>query len=199
MWIAILGAPGTGKTLVAEMLSKDGFDLLDYEKPEAEKPFKKDLKHFTGRLRNQLIAAQVMNRKDVVTIRSIWDTYGIFIKASRRLQEISEDEFSIFKQIYDSFPDGGLEPPHAVIWTRTDKMSAFNRMALRGVEINQEHFNLQLAAYEELMSEVKVPIIEIDTSQMRPEAIKKNLDFGIASLKASNLSSQSLWSRSFFR
>jgi deoxyadenosine/deoxycytidine kinase len=196
----ICGASGTGKYEIAKWAEADGFELID-EKVELDqgRPFVSEINFATSRLISQLRAAQLMNRKNIVTIRSFWDSAEVFLPILEANVGLSKDERDIFDMIKNAmYAPGVLPPPSIVVMAKTSKMNAFDRMNLRGVTIDQEHYNQQLDFYERMAEKIAAPLIELNMDE-KVEIQKKNFDYGMASIRAANLSAQSLWQKSFFR
>ena len=201
MWLMICGPTGSGKNVVAKELVKTSFDYLPsfYVETEESK-FIQELEILTSRVSAQMKASTLIDRRDIYTLRSFWDSKYVYIPAGKSFDRFSPMEAKALDIVCKSFDDDALTPPTAVIYCKTDKMNAHNRLALqnRGVEISDEEFNLHVELYDKMIERVRVPVIEIDVSKDIAE-IAKNLEFGLASLKSANLTNASVWSRTFFR
>lgn len=199
MWILIIGPSGSGKNMISEFLVKSGFEYIKSTVTEDSDDFTNLLKTSQENLRLQIKAASLMDRKDVVTIKSFWDSHDIEIPIFRQMQRIDDRQLGHFSIIRDSLYDVyALRPPSAVIYVRTNKMSAMNRMALRSVVCDQSRLDLEIKMYEDFISKIAVPLVELDGTR-KPEDLKKELDFGVASLKSASLVNASVWQKHFFR
>lgn len=200
MWIQVIGASGSGKTLIVENLQKNGYELIGQLVPEVVgDAFFRELTLSQARLKSQIQASEVMNRKDVVTVRSFWDSHEVFIPSTHHFQEISDYERSIFEQIYQPLVDTrALIPPHAVVYMKMPQMSAYNRMALRNVDINPDRYNHQAKLYEAYVERIAAPVLEIDGEQT-PDLILKQLEFDLSSIKATVGSAGNIWQKEYFR
>ena len=198
MWIAIIGACGTGKHSVLKMLEKDGYKYIEAVKPKLETPgFDLEFAYACERLRVQIEAQKIMNKKDVVTIHTFWETWDVFTPIAESKFQIDRVEMDRLKLMSETFKEI-LEPPHAIIYTQSEKMNAFNRMQLRQQTVNQLDFNQQIELYQKFVEKVRVPVVDVDGNRTFDD-MRKDLEFGVASLKASTVGSQSFWDREMFR
>lgn len=200
MWIVVCGPTGTGKELIVKEIARGGYDLLPSFYVETEKTqFLRELAVFTRRMKTQIEASRFMERRDVVTVRTFWETRDVFVPIAKAMDRINQDEARAFELIFESMEDEHYIPPTAVVYAKTDKMNALNRMKLNGiVGISEEEFNLQVAYYDKFIDKVRVPVIELDIS-LSPDEVRRNLEFGLSSLKAANLTQRTLWTRTFFK
>lgn len=199
----VLGATGTGKRVVADSLINDDFELLEpnFDVAVDLDNYSKELTFFMRRLRTQLQAASLKDRRDIVTVRSFYDQHECFQRAMLDQTMITKKDFESFEIIYSNLFDAEKlsEPPDAVVYMKTNKMSALNRQALTGGrDVTQDFFHREIEYYEKFVEKIAVPLIEIDAAD-KPDKIKNALDFGVSSLKAANLGGKSIWRRSFFR
>jgi len=164
MFLTVYGATGTGKNSVLEMLTRRGFEILKCKHFAAATPYLTQLKYLTERIRVHLEAQKVANRRDVVTIRTPFDTHRVYSKVLLEMEQISQSEFDQLAIIADTI-NPALDPPHACIWTYTSAMTAMNRMSLRNANIDQSQFNAELKAYSEFAPIVRIPQVEVDFAQ----------------------------------
>lgn len=198
MWISIIGPTGSGKNYIYEALKKDGFELLNFD-IKMEPLFFRQIEYMMNRFKVHMRASQEKDRKDVVTIRSFYETHLVINKILHSLTMLSDADMKVLDMIYEDLTSGfHIAPPDVVVFMRTEKMNAINRQKLNKVDVPEEFFNAEIDLYEELIPRIGVPIIELDASQ-KSETIIKNLEFGISSIKAANLGSQSVWKREFLR
>lgn len=202
MWIMILGPTGSGKNFVADQLKKDGYQRLDPPTfgTESENVFENQLNYLMGRFRIHMKASQERDRKDVLTVRSFHDTHLVLSEVLRRTTELSDKDKKVLDTIYKNLAndDFYITPPDVVIYMRAKKMTAITRQLLRGVDVSDEFFNHEVELYEEFMPRIGSQIIELDVS-LGVDDIFRNVEFGINSIKAANLGSQSIWQREFLR
>lgn len=197
MFLTVYGATGTGKDAILDLLTRRGYEIIKM-RPIAEcSQFHMQLQYLTERIRVHLEAQKVANRRDVVTIRSPYDTHVVYSNMLLKQERISQAEFDILATIADTITPA-LEPPHAAIHTFTSPMNAMNRLALRSKEIDQNSFNDQLALYKEFADKVRIPNIEVNFDEPM-EVIQKDFDFNIASLKTTTVTNQTLWRREMYR
>jgi len=198
MWIQIIGPAGSGKGMVTDILKGEGYEDLTTPLVDNSDIFIQELTISQDRLKSQLLAAEVMSRKDVFTVRSFWDSHEVMIPVARSFEQINDFEMEVFSRIYGTFKGTRfLIPPNAVIYMKMPLMSAYNRMLLRNVDINQDQYNAQVAAYDEYAKRICIPVLEIDGSAV-PEKIKRELDFNIASVKSTH-SSGNIWQKEYMR
>lgn len=199
MWLSIIGSGGSAKNVVADILAKDGFEDLRKPFVPANDLFVSELRTAHERLRLQFKAADLMDRRDVVTVRNYWDSVAVYFPLRYKQLEINSYEKDVFDVTAASLLTDVrvLKPPHAVIYMKTTQMAASDRLKLRGIEPNQDQLKYEISAYEEMVSRIRVPVLELDGTKS-PEVIRNELDFHIASFKTSNLSG-SLWQREFYR
>jgi dephospho-CoA kinase len=197
MWITVLGPSGSGKNYIYEALKKDGFELFTFD-VKSDEPFERQVEYLMGRFKTHMLASQVKDRKDVVTIRTFHDTHAIISQVLNRLTVLNDREMRLLDSIYQAISGFYIAPPDVVIYMRTEKMSAINRQKLKHVDVPEEFFNMEIDLYADFITRIGVPVIEIDASQ-KTEVVLKNLEFGINSIKAANLGSQTVWKKEFLR
>ena len=207
MWAVVTGIPGSGKNLVVDMLRKgQGFTRLEdpplshTRKPESSDRFEKELSYVMSRFRTQMTAQELIDRKDIVTVHSLWDSVFVFAKAAFVGQTLSERDFKTINSVYADL-ESLLKPPTVAIHVRTGMIDAVNRTALREKEAlpSEELECLNRLYEEEFLPRVRVPLIEIDTKEQSIEDIRKSLEFSLDSIKSSGVGSASIWTSSFFR
>lgn len=196
MWIVVMGAEGTGKKVVGDILIKRNFDVVTHKL--ANETQMVDLNYVTMRLAEQLAAQSVMHKKDIFTYRTIWDTLDVMAPVSRHMMKSTPEEetaLSIFSKNLNWSEH--IQPPHAVVLTKLDKRQIQDRLLLNGRQPNDEQISKQLELYAEFINRVRVPVIELNMGQ-DPIAIRDELNFSIDSMKATHQASQTIWRRSFF-
>lgn len=200
MWIQIIGPSGSGKTLIVEHLQRNGFDLIAHRSSDLvnDDAFYFELVQSSDRLKDQIKASDLMDRTDVITVRSFWDSHEVFINVAHHFQEISDYERKVFAKIYEPFiGNRALKPPHAVVYMKMPEMSAYNRMLLRNVDVDPDRYNKQVEFYHKYVEKIGIPVLEIDGSQA-PDAVVKQLEFDLSSIRATN-SSGTIWQKEYLR
>lgn len=198
MWLQISGPDATGKTLVAELLAYDGFQIIRHEPVVETHSFRRELEFLTRRLAAQLEAQKRMARENVVTIRSVWESALVFAPLAECRTEIQPWENEFIQKTFRTL-EPQLEAPTAVIFVKSDKkMISMDRMLLKGERPDEERLRAQTKFYEDFAEQISVPVIELDASD-KPERMKELLEFGVASLRASRLSANNFWRRDFLR
>lgn len=198
MWIELLGASGTGKHSIAKILKQDGYEVIESKKPSTDIPsFETEYDFLVGRLRAQLQAQAIKNRKNVITVHSIFESEHVFLPIAQELAAITEAQRDHLVKLTDEIKDL-IEPPNAVIWSHVEPIQAFSRMSMRGVRIDQTKFNREIALFETLARKIRVPLVEIDTG-VDFENWKKNLEFSVASLRTTSVSGTTMWRQEYLR
>jgi hypothetical protein len=200
MWIIASGATGTGKEHVVSLLKTQGFENQTsiYQLPEDLSPLERELTLAMGRAKDMIKAGKDMNRRDVVTMRSFFESRDIFIPIAHEQTELGAQDMKLINIVSSTMDNEFFTPPHAVIYCRSDKMSAYNRQSLRGgITVSDVIFNRQIELYDQWIAKLRVPVIEINVADS-PDKISRDLEFGISSIKAANLVGSSVWDRTFF-
>lgn len=199
MWVLVTGPSGSSKHVVTDFLKSEDFEVLDdnlASEISTTFNFEKELQLMMSRLRQQIKASSVMSRSNVVTVRSVWDHFEVMIQGIFQLERMSRSQFDSFKIIYDACWDI-IPPPNLVIITRTKKQTSFDRSTLRGREIDQDLLTLELSKFDTFYDKLAIPRIEI-SSDDTPDDIKRSLEFGMASVKASGLYVNTVWEKRIF-
>lgn len=197
MWIQIIGATGTGKEHILKIIQKDGYEYIDAPVKTTTASLENEMSRASARIAATVAAAKVKDRRDVVTIRSYYDSRDIFIPIAEEFTQITKSERDLFFTAYEFVDNDFFTPPDVVVYCRATKINAINRAAMRGVEINDDVYNRQAELYAEYVKKIRVPVIELD-SLGSPVDVGRNLEFGLASIKAANLSGRSIWEKSMF-
>jgi len=205
MWITISGATGSGKNFAARILDDIGYKRIDSLADtdlSLEKNFPAELRRYTARLNDQLTASKLASREDVYTIRSFWDSVEVSSNAALDLEIITKEEHRCIDLIYGAFNRGELLlAPQALIYMKATKIDSLNRMALNPNNLlNEPYYNREVFHLDKMVEKVAVPVVEVEISKNSIEMIKKNLEFGLNSLRAANLyRSSGVWDRGFFK
>jgi dephospho-CoA kinase len=194
MWILICGAPATCKNTIADMLQRDKFQILSIPLLEGVDVATQLM---ISRISQQLDAKKLQHSADIVTVGSAWEQAEIYSEIELDRHLITQHQYDQIKFFYKSMLRH-FEPPSAVIWTRAEKMTSFERASLRGKTIDEEYYNAVCKGYEKFIEKIKVPIIEIPVSQS-VEKTSKEVEFSVASIRSAKLSEQTIWKKTFFR
>jgi len=193
MWIAIIGASSTGKEFVAKLLNQK-----EYSKIDVDFPIKRESDYLTKHLLEQVKAQSVMFEKNIYTYRTIWDSFEVMSKCALESMMIGQEDYNEAELLYNKINSlESLQPPNLVIYTRMEKKDIQNRILLQGRSVDDMNISLQIGAYEEFISKIRVPKLEIDMSQ-KPELISEEILFGIDSVLSMVLTQKTIWKRSMF-
>lgn len=198
MWIMIIGAPGTGKHLVADFLSRQGYEHIDSPIVREGDEFLTHVRYSMSKLRNQLKASLMKDRANVFTIGSYWDSHLVFSALLKRFEILTDRQKTILDEIYSAYQEpGSLQPPNSVVYTTSTTTLSMDRIKLRGSDFRPEVHAECVKLFSEMMERVKTPKIEVEMAQ-DPDSIFKSVEFGINSMRAMNLTSGSVWNKEFF-
>ena len=203
MWVAILGATGTGKRYISSFLEKDGFELLDHDPIESHgNSFQEEFRYMLSRFKLQMLAFEKASKdRDVITIRSVSCVFHARMQAALKLTTLKEEEYDLLASAYEELSEL-LVPraPDFVIYAHTNDMSAMDRMLLNNdskLEVTPEFHKLELDGYARFMDKVRVPRIDIDVSR-KPKQIEDELEFSINSLKMNSVGKNTIWQKRWF-
>src|SRR3990172_8434804 len=196
MWISITGMPGSSKSLALEFLQKEEFQFLQHLPPTGLP----NMASFEGnyldlRIRTQFLAQRDKNRKDLVTIRTAWDSCHVFIPLQEQMERLTKEEANNLRARFQCYADL-LEPPSVVVVMKTDRQSIMNKLKMNDQLITDVEFKILESLYENFTQKIKVPIIELDTSQPQ-EILQNNLIFGISSIRSSRSDGDTIWRKEF--
>jgi len=200
MWVSIVGATGTGKHEIKDLLVREDFEYLEIKEPAEPHVdlFERQFQFFMQRVSVHLQAQEVMNKQDVVTIGSVWDSIDVHYWNLVKNKLVPTDKIALHDYA-DTVLLPRLKSPHSVIYCFTEPMTAFNRMQLRGgMKVTPAEYNVQIALYKEFVNKIKVPLIEVDFGQPM-DRILRDFEFNLASLRTTAVTAQSLWDRSFLK
>ena len=195
MWIAILGASSTGKEVIADILRRRDYSPI----VATDRSVQSEMDYFIMRLSEQMKAQSVMFEKDVYTSRCIWDSFNVMTKVALEMSKIGQAEYDQVERSFNQMTVNSdvLQPPNLVIFTRMEKRDIQNRTLLQGRQPDDKEISRQIELYEEFISSVKVPKIELDMSN-NPALINEELNFGIDSVKSMYLTQKTIWRRNMF-
>lgn len=205
MWACIVGAPGTCKNKMADILvEKEGFKL------ERQSPnlFYSDSDAFFCQLNNLMtlfrFQKDIENRRkeeDILTIRSFWDEYDGRTKALHKLQELDSYSFKNLTLIYNTIYEH-LQPPDVFLYTKSDVQHIQSWTSVKEIDghlvLSDDQIRVFNKCYEDFISRVRTPVVEADMTQIFDEVIADVL-YGIETIKSTSLMSQTIWKRKIYR
>lgn len=199
MWTMVLGHQGSGKNVIKDMLVKEEFEFFnnnfDYD---IATPLGHEISVSMSFLKTQIHASDLMSRRNIVTVGSFWSGMEIHVPLGKEMLELSDYDCAILNKIYDGVKDG-LKAPDCVIFCSASNIQAsLDRITMRDQTIQQEKLRLSRELYKKFAEKIKVPVISIDAT-LSSENVQKDLNYGIASIKAASLSGKTIWERRFFR
>lgn len=198
MWVAIVGASGTGKHEIKDLLVREDYEFMPIAPPSSDDLFQRQFQYLTQRIAVHLKAQEVMNKRDVVTIGSAYDCLDVHFRSLVHRGLLTAEQIVLSEYVEKNLVPL-LKPPHSVIWTYAEPHTAFSRMELRGgLTVPPAEYNDQLTRYEEFATKIKVPLVEVDFSQPMSK-ILKDFEFNLASLRTTAVTAQTLWEREFLR
>ncbi len=196
MWTVVYGAAGTGKHEIIQTLVKKGFTEMKTDPVPDDHSFASQLSYLTQRIRLHIEIQKIMNKKDIVTLRSVYDTHEVFSRLMLTTERITQPEFDTLEIIYRALYKA-LEPPHAAVFCHCGTLTAIDRMSLRGKTLPQGEWDQQRLAYKTFSERVKIPQVEVNFS-LDMGLIRQEFEFNFASLKTTAVTNQSLWAKEMF-
>jgi len=199
MWVCVMGAFNTAKEVVVKELQHQEFRWIN--NPVEIGPEDSDAmiesKYAMKRIRDHLDAVRVMNKENVFTVHSLLSIEPIGV-AALKSERINSVDLNILLAIKDGcLSCDSFVPPHCVIYTKLERRDIQNRILLKGGQIVKEKEVLdQIEKYEELMPQVKAPLIELDMSK-NPDQVKKDLQFSLDSIRSAGLHQSTIWKKRF--
>lgn len=201
MWVMIIGAPGTAKHKIAELLTKDGYEYQKWitdVKGDQSNLFMREATYFAERLKKQFKIARAKREQDIVTVRGTWDSIEVFGSVLTSRGEIGETQFDSLRFIYESLMDTMI-PPDVIIYMKVkERMASYNRMALRDGRISEDYFSQLISAYDKYVQRLAVPVIDVDNDHVL-DKVWDQVEFGLQSIKTSGLSGDTIWKRGMFK
>jgi hypothetical protein len=198
MWIVVTGGVASGKRKVVDFFEKDGYELID-EKPDVSgSRFEVEANWMISRAKAQVQASRSRERKDVVTIRTVFDSRDIFIPYAYESTMLNERDYKLLNMMSQIYDDNAFQPPHAVIMMTTPARAVMDYAKLNGDEVTSEEVLWQEKAYKAFAERIRVPVIEIDASK-RADLMAEDIAYYMNSLKSTALGGGSVWQKTFFR
>lgn len=199
MWAIVLGHPGSGKNVVKDMLVKEEFEFFHNKFDcDISSPLGYEISVSMSLFKTQIQASDLMSRRNIVTVGSFWSGMEIHVPLNKEMLELSDYDYAILNKVYDGVKDG-LKAPDCVIFCSASNLQAsLDRITMRNQLIQQEKLSLSRELYKKFAEKIKVPLISIDAT-LSQENVQKDLNYGITSIKAANLSGKTIWERRMFR
>jgi thymidylate kinase len=204
VWISLIGAEGTCKRTVAELLhSQENFRIVgDSYTPKSSLTsdcYYHQIDFLTSRYDTQYLEIQPeINNEDVVQIRTFWDTHEIYSKVLLKHELITKSDYESLSKIYKSL-NRSLIPPATVFYCKTTLIDSLDRMKLKSEEPHHEEYLCSVReACDEYVSNIRVPVVEIDVSRPFNEVSRQVL-FGLNSVKSTKVGGQSMWKKTMMR
>lgn len=199
MWIPVIGAAGTCKqAIVDDVVAKESFTVIapDYDE-RGKHVLLNEINTLTARYRSCVAIAKMFEEKDILTIRSFWDSV-VYIEALFRAHMIGREDYAIYKRVYETLAKSA-PPPHGVIYLRPkNQVQAHARASLQSKPITEEFEGHLVEAYDEHIAKVCVPKIEIEVSDIFSRMCEEVIS-GINSFRASQIGGASIWKRNYYR
>lgn len=198
MWVTIMGVDGSGKNAVAEhLISNHGYKNLSVT--HEGNGFRAELKTLSLRMESHHLAHNQGNFDNSLTIRSAIDSMDFYPEYLLRTLQIKKEEYEDLR-ILRSYVLKRLPTPDCAIFLEIDKINAHNRTLLKNNNqtLTDEEINLQSEIYEEIANEIAIPLIRVSMN-VDFLLVLNEIDFGLSSIRASNLQSRSIFKREFYR
>lgn len=198
MWVIVMGADATSKGAVVDYLTENRFEYIPVKAPAASASLvEREVEWGSRYICAHLQAQERALNHEVVTVRSIWEWGEIFPKMLLERGELTDDEARLIDRMYRPLRKQ-LPPPNAIIaMNPTKKMTIFDRQLLKGRGIDDKRLTTLYEAYSKFFEQIKIPVIELDSSEPL-DRLRSSIEFGIASLRATKLTGQTLWKKELF-
>lgn len=187
MWVSIIGPSGSGKGLIASTLKNLKFTLSGDGSAENSQYY------FTV----DKVAAEKMYDEDIFTIGSMWDFHECKVPFYHQIYQTNDFDKEMQDNIYSQIK-GVIHPPSFVVYTKITKALAHDRLLLTGEGEQLLHnIQIQLDLYDDFITRVSVPVIELDMS--KGDKVIDDLLFGVDSIRSTRLGGQSIWKMEMMR
>lgn len=196
MWMVISGADNSGKTVIAEAMTKERYESKTKPVVNHKNGFFREILNSYNYMSTDMYCARRSFGSDIFSTRSVWDNGEVFLPMARKFEEITKQEYEILYEAYDSIKTS-LNAPSCFIYCKITLKQALDRASLKGESVDQDRLRYQLELYEKFLSNVRVPVLEIDMDKKIDESLK-DLYFHVDSMKATQLSDTGIWTRTVF-
>ena len=210
MWISVIGSIGVGKKRISDQIAqKEGATYFeDFVYDELQDKFVKEPQTYamdwqvyilTEKFKQQIDMSKRSRTATVVTSRLLEDI-KIFSKMLRHFELMSNRDYQIIREIYYSYQEA-LEPPSIVILLKADIMSTWYMKELTEnvcAFTDNTYIKWLNDEYEALAERIAVPMVEVDMSENFDQNWKI-IEAGIASVRTTGLTQETLWTKKLLR
>jgi hypothetical protein len=199
MWLAVIGGIGTCKNAVVNNLCKDRGDFTHHttEVKKGRDVFEDQFQYLLARYRDCNWIKKNGADRDLLTVRSFWDTHRVFTEFYKQRHMINNRQYVLLTQLYEALADE-VSPPQGFIYLKNKMISAHSRVSLTGGDKrSDEEVKMISNLYDQYVLSIRVPVIEIDVSRPFNEVIDE-VTFGLDSIKTTFSFDQSVWQRRLF-
>lgn len=196
MWTVISGIDGSGKQVISEWFIRENFQNKTKPIKESKDGFFKELLAASSYLSTAVDCADLMHNSDIFTIRSFWENGEIYLPLAKKFEEITTQEYETGVACYESMKTL-VAAPTCFVYCKIDLKMASDRALLKGQPLDQNRLKFQMKLYEEFFDKISIPVLEIDMTK-QIDAVLKDLDYSVMSIKSSSLDAQTIWRRCLF-
>jgi thymidylate kinase len=200
MWVSIIGADGSGKRAVADhLITNHRYKDCSFVPNPSNTSLQKELEILNKRMEQHHVAHKEAVFENALTIRSAIDSVDFFPEYLLKTHRISKSDYDLIR-LFRSYVLDRLPLPDCVIFLEIDKINSHNRSKLKNPDTNitDEEINLQSEIYQEIADEIGIPLIRATMAQDFKDVLNE-IDFGLSSIRAANLSQRSIFRRDFYR
>jgi hypothetical protein len=136
---------------------------------------------------------------DFVSVRSAFDSLDFYPEFFLKTERISRTQFRELRALRD-FALNNLPVPDCVIFIEVGSLNAISRMKIRNLksDLSDEELNIQSEIYSKIADQIAIPLIRVDINQNYDDLIRE-IDFGLNSIRAANLSNRTIFKRDYYR
>lgn len=193
MLLLISGPEGSCKQQVSKSFEMDGYVVLSLDMSLFGALDESEI--LKKRIELHREAQELSRRKDVVMIRSPYESVYIYARLAVQKNLLFEQEY---QKLEEQLKNADLQPPDLMVYLyHSTKMNAFNRMLLSSQEPCEEDYDEVCRLYEEMVSRVKIPLVKCDVSQ-HFDVVLKDLDFSVSSVRSTRLDVSTIYKKEMF-
>jgi deoxyadenosine/deoxycytidine kinase len=196
MWMVISGPDNSGKSIIAEALTKERYESKTRSVVDHKNGFFKEILNSHNYMATDIYCSRRAFGGDLFSTRSTWDNGEVFLPMARKFEEITKQEYDVLTEAYESIK-GVLQAPTCFIYCKITLRQAIDRAMLKGESVDQDKLKYQIELYEKFFESVRVPVLEIDMDKKIDESLK-DLYFHVDSMKATQLSDTGIWIKTVF-
>lgn len=132
--------------------------------------------------------------KHIIQSNSLWTIFETYL--ARNILPNGEKVFcrSLYRQLCDSIPQ-----PDAVIYMHVDYPRAATRTGLLGAPINHADFDAQVAAMDQMMNRVAVPVEDVHIDDPEIDTVLELVDEIYKSFVDTFSGSDTIWEKKMFK